>query len=489
MLRSLFGKLVLVLLGFGAVVAVLSMLVLKFSHETYHFEASQRLNRGLATRLLNESFATQGGPLHPDAAREKFEQLNRINPDIDLYLLDAGGLVLAASRAGGELSGARIALSPIQRFLSGDEDFPILGDDPREPSHRQIFSAARVGLPEGKTGYLYVVVHDREHEGAARQLKRSYALREGAWAIAGGVIVAALVATLVIAVLTRRLKQLASVMDRFRAGGFTQQPALKVHAKREDEIARLTHAFNDMADRILIQVEELKQTDVSRREMLASVSHDLRTPLTSLHGHLETLLLKEHELTDKDKRNYLEIAAKQSKRMSKLVDRLFELAKLDAREPDLVREPFVLSELMQDVAQKFELAATQKEVRIDAHFLTDVPLVIGDIGLIERVLDNLVENALRYTPAGGKVDITLTPEHDHVVVHVTDTGCGIAKEDLPRIFDRFYRGEKNRPAAPDSAGLGLTIVKRILELHGTQVHVESTIGTGTRISFSLPVHH
>jgi signal transduction histidine kinase len=487
-MRSLFGKLVMVLLGFGAAVAVLSILVLRFSHEAYHLEASQYWNRNLANRLLSESIAPQRGELDASTLGFTFEHLMRVNPEIDIYLLDGNGRVLNVSSNPGSLGVIRVALSPIRRFLSGDENFPIRGDDPREPARHEIFSAAPVRLRGGAEGYLYVVLNGHERETSAQQLKKSYALREGAWVITGGVVVAILLSALIIAVLTRRLNLLASVMDRFRKGGFAEQATLKVNSGAEDEITRLTHAFNDMADRILGQMEELKLTDANRREMLANVSHDLRTPLTSLHGHLETLLLKEHELSDEEKRGYLEIAAKQSKRMGKLVNKLFELAKLDAREPELTREPFMLSELVQDVVQKFELDSAQRKVTINALLPEDLPLVIGDIGLIERVLDNLVENALRYTPAGGKIDITLSSQDGYIAVRVADTGSGITKEDLPKIFDRLYRSEKNRPSAPDSAGLGLAIVKRILELHGASVVVESTVGAGTSISFKLPAH-
>jgi signal transduction histidine kinase len=241
-----------------------------------------------------------------------------------------------------------------------------------------------------------------------------------------------------------------------------------------------------MAQRIRTQVRDLKEVDETRRELVANISHDLRTPLASLRGYLETLVMKEDSLSAEEKRQYLTIAVEQSARLSMLIAKLFELAKLDAALASAFPEPFPISELAQDVAQKFDLAAKKKRVNLIADFPADTPAVCADVGLIERVLENLVENALKHTEAGGRVSIKLKPGESRVSVEVGDTGCGIAPEHLPLIFDRFYRVEKSRH--DQSAGLGLAIVKRILELHESTINVESTPGAGTRFTFNLPTH-
>jgi signal transduction histidine kinase len=147
---------------------------------------------------------------------------------------------------------------------------------------------------------------------------------------------------------------------------------------------------------------------------------------------------------------------------------------------------FALADVLQDVVQKFSMAAIEKGVRLHSEMPERLPLAYGDIGLLERVLDNLVENALQHTPAGGTVSVRLASTRQSVAVEVADTGSGIAPDDLPRIFDRFFRGEGSRPSASASAGLGLAIVKSILELHGTEIHVASTVGAGTTFRFEIP---
>jgi signal transduction histidine kinase len=213
-----------------------------------------------------------------------------------------------------------------------------------------------------------------------------------------------------------------------------------------------------------------------RRELVANISHDLRTPLASLQGYLETLHLKRIHLTSDEQRNYLEIALKQTEQLSGLVSRLFDLAKLDSGQAVVALEPFALGDLVQDVVQEFNLAASNKGITLRGHIRADLPLVVGDIGLLERVLRNLLENALRYTPAGGNVAVTTSPGPEGAVVEVADTGIGIAAEELPRIFDRFYRVEKSRGLSAGSAGLGLAITKRILDLHSSAISVSSERG-------------
>jgi hypothetical protein len=168
-----------------------------------------------------------------------------------------------------------------------------------------------------------------------------------------------------------------------------------------------------------------------------------------------------------------------------VLDELFDLARLDANEVQPVLEPFSLPELVQDVVHKFELRAGQGKVTLLARYDADLPFVVGDIALIERVMDNLIENALRHTPAGGTVTVAVQPVGGALAVQVIDTGSGIAAEDLPYIFERFYQSDKMRTRG--GAGLGLAIARRIVELHGRTIRAASSGGQGTMFAFDLPV--
>jgi signal transduction histidine kinase len=170
------------------------------------------------------------------------------------------------------------------------------------------------------------------------------------------------------------------------------------------------------------------------------------------------------------------------------VHKLLELAKLDAYELSAIHEPFNMSELAQDVAQKFQLTAREKKIDISLKIEEELPFVNADIGLIERVLENLIENAVRYTSEGGSICVSLTPKNEEIVVQISDTGCGIPEDELPHIFNRFYQLDRSRKSEAGHSGLGLSITKRILELHDRTIEVTSTLNSGTTFTFQLPVH-
>ena len=255
--------------------------------------------------------------------------------------------------------------------------------------------------------------------------------------------------------------------------------------KSSDEIGRLARTFEHMAERIGSQMQQIKSQDELRREMVANVSHDLRTPLTSLQGYLETLLRKSNTLSPAEQQRYLEVAVRQSQRVSHLAHELFELAKLECEEVQPNCEQFFVQELIQDVVQKFELAANNRGIQIKASVAQKIPMVYADIAMIERVLANLIDNALRYTPDGGKITLELEHDSKNVLIRVSDTGSGIAEEHLTNLFERSSPLRQSSGKTHGGGGLGLLITKRILQLHGSTIEALSE-GHGAMFTFNLP---
>ena len=245
--------------------------------------------------------------------------------------------------------------------------------------------------------------------------------------------------------------------------------------------------FTQMAASIEDQMDQLQKADAMRRELIANVSHDLRTPLATLQGYIETLLLKEDDLKQEDRRSYLKIAIKHCERLSKLVSELLELAKLDSYDIRMEREAFNLGELAYDVLRKFQLKADEKQITLSTKIEPELPFVNADIGMIERVLENLIENAIQNTPRAGAIRLELTAQKKNVAIRISDTGCGIPEKELTHIFNRFYQLDKSRKSDLGHSGLGLAITKKILELHGRSIEVASDLEAGTTFSFQLPV--
>lgn len=483
MLKTLSSKLSAVLLVLFCTLGLLFVVVMVLTTELHQRQINQRLHYDLA-ELLVADMELPKGRIAPDVLKQGFKRQMTLNPAIDIYLLDAQGRVQLSP---GAVERDQVDLKPLLAFLNDRSKLPILGDDPRHVRHEKIFSVAPIQSdPAGGTpqGYLYVILGSEAQDSVAQMLRQNYILPLGLWVVGSGLLVAMMGGMLIFSLLTRRLGKLAAAMEAFQRDAAGNAAPI---VNDGDEIDRLSKAFDQLSARIDSQMRALQQTDRMRQEFLANISHDLRTPLAALRGYLETLLLKEGSLTEQERHNYLEIATRQSERLTVLVARLFELVKLDARHVELNREAFQLGDLVADVAQKFELAAERNSVRLVTRVPDDDPFVIGDIGLIERVLENLIENALRYTPAGGRVELALMPRDGQVVLAVSDSGAGIADEDLPHIFDRFFRADKNRTGDGASAGLGLAIVKSILALHGARIEVASRRGEGTRFYFALPL--
>ena len=490
MFKSLYSKLAAVLTGLFLLVGLAIIVVTLFSTDMYQQEINQRLNRQLAEQIVATKLLMQDNRVNQEALEEIFHMLMVINPSIEIYLLDPQGSILAFSAAPGKVKRKRVGLGPIRELLEGQATLPVLGDDPRNPGGNKVFTVAPIPGQGKLQGYLYVILGGETYDSIVQKLKGSYILQLSAWVIFASLLFALIAGLVLFASLTGRLKGLANAMDAFRSGG-SNQP-IELSSTREshaaDEIDRLGSTFTEMASRIEAQMAQLQKSDALRRELMANVSHDLRTPLANLHGYIETLLLKEDSLSKQDRRTYLETAIGHCNRLNKLVSELLELAKLDAYDISAKREPFNLGELVQDVVQKFQLKVNEKQIALSIKGEKNLPFVNADIGLIERVLENLVENAIQNTPPGGSIRLKLTPQNEDVSVQVSDTGYGIPEEEQAHIFNRFYKLDKSRKSEPGHSGLGLAITKKILEIHDRSIEVASALGSGTTFSFQLPVN-
>ena len=263
--------------------------------------------------------------------------------------------------------------------------------------------------------------------------------------------------------------------------------------QKKDEIDELTQAYDNMASMLQIQYSELAAKDKARRELLANISHDLRTPLTTLQGYLETVLIK-HRILDEDlEYRYLSIAHKHGSRLHSLISQLFDLSKLDSGDVGLNTERFSLLELAHDALQDIEIRATARCVNLSlvnriTHAGTRHCNVVADISLIHRVLENLLDNALRHTKDNGEVRIVLeSAPDDRVSIAVSDTGCGMSPETVKKIFEPGFTSTAVSSDSEQHAGLGLAIVNGIVNLHGSSIAADSTPGQGTTFKFSLPL--
>ena len=377
-------------------------------------------------------------------------------------------------RPDGRVRRERVDLAPVHRLLEGGT-LPILGDDPRSTEGRKVFSAAPLRVNGKEVGFIYVVLQGEAHDQLVAQGSANSVLSTALWSI-GLVALLCLVAGLVaFALITRPLRRLTEEVAGFDIHGTPGPAGPQPGAAQDsrDEIAVLDAAYRRMVARIGEQWRALTRQDQERRELIANVSHDLRTPLSSLHGYLETLLLRDAVLDTTERRRYLGIALAQSQKVGELAQSLFELARLEYGFVQPEPEPFSMPDLVQDVFQKFELRAEARQVALRADFPARLPVVQADLGMIERVLGNLLDNALRHTPKAAasrwRWRRRATPSKSPwpTPAPASRPICAKACSSGPSPW-----------AARRGGGLGLRIVHRMLELHGCRIELVDPPGQG-----------
>lgn len=481
-LKSFYGKLSLVFLLLLLILGVVQFFITMEATVHYINEVDQKLNHNLARDMAAELKPLLKGKLNIERIGERIHYMMVINPKVEIYLLDASGEILAFfAEPGKEVKSVSVDLAPVREFLTSAKSIPLLGDDPRTPGRKKPFSVAPLNLGSSGDGFLYIVIGSQDYDSILALARDSYIFRVLARGLNASVAFAGIIGLILFAFLTKRIRYMAAVVQDFEKGNYRK----RIEKTSDDEIGQLGRAFNRMADTIVANIDTLKKTDDLRRELVANVSHDLRTPLASIQGYLETIMMKESTLDAKDRHHYLDIILGDTERLNKMVHELFDLSKFEAQQIQPQPEPFSLAELAQDVVMKFKAQADKHNIALQTAFQPDLPFVTADIALIERALSNLIENAINYTPSGGTVSIELQQHDGKITTIVADTGCGIPPEDLPHIFDRFYRGSKAKSRNKSSTGLGLAIAQKILQLHASSITVESKEDVGTKFQFEL----
>jgi signal transduction histidine kinase len=298
-------------------------------------------------------------------------------------------------------------------------------------------------------------------------------VRQSLWVSGGLVAAAALVLAVILArQITGPVRRLADATTDIAGGKLDS----RIDSPGNDELGQLGKSFNSMAQALQRQEEE-------RRSMLADIAHELRTPLSVLRGNLEAML----DGLLEPRREQLSVLHEQSVALSRLIDDLRTLSLAAEGHLELHRQPIDVAELARRVVAEMEGGAGEHQIALSVEAPKGLPRLALDSDRIGQVLRNLIDNALRYTPAGGRVRVTVRSQAQQVTVTVSDTGAGIAPEDLPHVFDRFYRADGSRARATGGSGLGLAIVKQLVEAHGGEVRAESEPGRGSIFSFALPL--
>ncbi len=481
--NSLYWRISGIFLVFTIALSVIFIFIsVKFSEE-YNQEAQQKIDGKIAEGAIKEvSPIFVADSINEHAIHDLMHSMMVAHPSIEVYLLDPEGKILTYVVPGVDVKAEYVSLEPIKKFLERKNDKTIKGDDPRNPDAPKIFSAAKIIENGELKGYMYIILASAEYTSAMAAVENSFILKLGVRSLLIALLFTSVLGLLAIWLITRSLNKIIHAVKSFKEGNHS----VRINLKSGGELVNMANTFNSMAETIEQNIVQLKSVEELRKELIANISHDLRSPIASIQGFTETILMKEKVITEEERIKYLEIILQNSENLSKLVNDLFELSKLESNPQMIQQEPVQVAELVQDVADKFQILAKEKNISINTIYSKNLPLVFADIQMTDRVFQNILDNAIKYCNPGDVVTIELELLKDAVKVKISDTGKGISEEELPYIFTRYYKGSKTKGA--NSTGLGLAIVKKILDLHKSKIEVFSKINQGTRFEFNLPLY-
>lgn len=442
----------------------------------------QTFNRDLAQNLINERQLISGGYLNKPVIKKVFTEYMNINPNIEIYLLDEKGKIISFSAPTESVKLEKVSLNPIRSFLANEEYEPVVGDDPRNPGRQKAFSAAPINTVEGMYGYLYVVLRGNDYEAVERALEQRYLIRLGLQVLLMSLLVGLIAGLLVLWRVTRPVSRLTQSINQQRRQ--SDLSSTELISEPGNELRYLEQSYEELTQRIQYQFERLEQTDVQRRDLVANISHDLRTPLASVVGYLEVLKEKSGKISTHQQIAYLDVAFKNARRLSQLIDDLFELARLEAGGLKLKPEPFSVTDLARTIVAQQLPNAAQRKMVLAVEIPEGLPLVIGDLNLIQRVLENLVSNAIQHNEPGTNIALCLERTQEGVKVSVFDDGDAIDEALFVSLFDRFLHGVSRDETKP-GIGLGLSIAKQILLLHDSEINIAHLKGKGKAFCFEL----
>ena len=486
--NSLRTRIVALVIVFCVLIGLIFVMAANFAYVSYYDELRQRQGIAFANNVA-QMYPQLGkfDTLDREEVENSFEKMLLLDPSSAIYLLDNEGRVRAGYTKDRSIgSKSVLSLLPVKKLLGAPVGGTVFGDDPEFPTSPTLFAAAPLTDGATMSGYVYVLMRGPKTD-ANRILMSSAANRTALYVGIGAMLVSALLVLAVLSLITRPLRRLTNAADAVSAADVSDVIEAKPmpYESRNDEIGRLSRAFRAMVMRVSEQVQRVRRMDATRREWVASISHDLRTPLTSLMGHLETVQLRGEQMTDAERKRFLEVAMQNAKHLDRLSASLFDFARLDSDEVPVEKAPAHLGELLDDLAARFASAGQSRNIKVNVDYAEGLPLVQIDAALIERAVANLIDNAMRYTPEGSVVMLSARAEGSSVALTVADSGPGIAPQDLPHVFERFFQGSRHREGR-GHAGLGLAIVRRVAQLHGGTVQAANQASGGAAFTIALP---
>ncbi|CAN5862557.1 ATP-binding protein [soil metagenome] len=449
---------------------------------TYYHEAStELLNKNVAAHIatFTSPFTLTG--ISKEKADTVFQNAMVLSPGSEVYFLDTTGKVIYFHASEKEIRQWQVDLKAIAKYIEHKGEKFIKGSDPKDASGKKIFSAAVVKNAGRKLGYIYVILDSKQSENIMKLLFGSHIIKLALQALIIIILLTLLFSLLYLQRISRNFQAMIEVLEKFEAGDYTA----RFETEQKNELQPVTHAFNKMATLLSLSIEKLTISEQERKNFIANISHDLRTPLSIARGYVETLMLKT-EINKEDYDHYTQLIHNKLLQIENLAKQLFELSKMESVEFKLTKEPFVFTEIVRESVNTFQMLAAEKNIILHCSECQEHIWVNADIALIERVVQNLVDNALKNTNTNGIIDITISVDDTKVIFKIENEGNELSN-DLLRWINDFNEKNTVTGERPKKAGLGLMIVQKILQLHHSSLKAHTSTGKNI-FSFAIPLY-
>jgi signal transduction histidine kinase len=483
---SIFRRITILVFSLITVLGLLFIAITYFATTHYHQASTQLLNKDVAAHIAEFTSPFEKNGINKQKADSVFKNAMVISPSAQIYFLDTGGKVIAFYAPQKDIKLWKIALENIKKYIAEKGKDYIKAPDPKDPLEPKIFSAAEVTGTEGKLGYIYVILGSNQSENVMDVLLSSHISNLAIKAFVTILLLSIILSLFYLYRIRKSFNRMIDVLEKFEAGDFTA----RFEIKNDDELAPVTHAFNKMADLLSYNINSLKKAEQERKDFIANVSHDLKTPLAIARGFTETLLIKKEggDLSEQQRQEYVQLILVKIEQVETMVKQLFELSKIEAAEFKAHKEPFVLSEIVQETFTTFQLMAQEKEVKLICAQCQYHVWINADIHMMERIVQNLVDNAVKSTTKRGKILAYLEVENKELIFRIENTGDPLP-EDLLNWINNLNGQDSLSMARPAKLGLGLLIVQKMLYMHGTTLKASAEDSTTNIFSFRIPVYN
>jgi signal transduction histidine kinase len=481
---TIFRRFAIIIFSLITVLGLLFIIITYLATTYYHQASTQLLNKEVAAHIAEFTSPFTPSGIDKRKADSVFKSAMVLSPSAEVYFLDTSGKVIYYEPSEKQVRVWNIPLPPIRTYIAAKGEKYIRNTDPRDPDHSKIFSAAEVYETKKSLGYIYVILGSEKSKGITDLIFGSHILNLAIRAFVIIILLSFVLSFIYLKRIRRNFQQMISVLERFESGDY----AARFNLKKQGELEPVTSAFNKMADLLSTAISKLTKSEKERKNFIATISHDLRTPLSIARGYTETLLLKREkgDVTAEEQERYSQLIYSKMLQIENMVKQLFELSRMDAVEFKPFKEPFVLAEIVQEAITTFQLIASEKKISLKCVQCLYHVWINADISMLERVVQNLIENALKNTPEGGYIKTLMIAEGNELIFKIENNGPPLS-HDLIQWINQFRNVDMLLEKRPQKSGLGLVIVQRILHLHGAALNAHVADGINT-FSFRLPVY-